>query len=61
MLNALRFVLLCLIALLLVNIVVGVFARETGGAEKVFLAALGVALLYASAFVRRLRAGPQTR
>ena len=57
--NALRFVLLCLIALLLVSIVVAVFAAETGAAEKIVLAAFAGALIYAASLVRRLGATPQ--
>ena len=58
--TALRFVLLCLIALMLVSVVIGVFAAETGAAEKIVLVAFAVALIYASSFVRRLGAGPHT-
>jgi hypothetical protein len=56
--NVLRFALLCLIALLLVSVVVGVFTPRTGAVEKVLLAVLGIALVYASSFVRRLGARP---
>jgi hypothetical protein len=56
--NVLRFALLCLIALLLVSVVVGVFTPRTGAVEKVLLAVLGIALVYASSFVRRLGATP---
>lgn len=58
MLNVLRFVLQCLIVLFLMITVVGVFAAETGAAEKVVLVALGALLIYAATFVRQLGVSP---
>ena len=60
MVNVLRFALQCLIVLLLVISVVGVFASETGAPEKVALAAFMAALIYAASFVRRLGASPSS-
>ena len=60
MLTALRFALLCLIALLLVSVVIGVFTAETGTAEKIALTAFAALLVYASSYVRRLGDRPQT-
>jgi hypothetical protein len=57
--NVLRFVLLSFIALMLLMVVIGVFSGETGPAEKIVLAALAAALVYAASFVRRLGARPQ--
>jgi len=58
MVNVLRFVLLCLIAMLLLGAVIAVFAQETGTWEKIALAPIAVALVYAASFVRRLGASP---
>ena len=57
MLSLLRFVLQCLIALLLLSSVIGFFA-ETGPAEKVVLVALAAGLVYAASRVRRIGASP---
>jgi hypothetical protein len=54
--NVLRSLLLSFIALLLVMVVIGAFTGETGSAEKIALAALAAALIYAASFVRRLGA-----
>ena len=54
MLNLLRFVLQCLIALLLLSSVIGVFAAGPGTAEKITLGVFGAALIYAATRLRRL-------
>jgi hypothetical protein len=59
--NALRFALLCVIALLLLSVVIGVLTAEIGAAEKVALAGLGALLIYAASVVRRLGASPGPR
>jgi hypothetical protein len=59
--NALRFALLCVIALMLLSVVIGVFASETGAPEKIALAALGALLVYAASLVRRLGTTPEPR
>ena len=61
MLNLVRFVLQCVIALLLVVSVVNIFASQsnTGTAEKIVIGVFAVALIYAAVHVRRLGAGPE--
>jgi hypothetical protein len=62
-LNLVRFVLQCLIALLLVVCVISVFASDasTGTAEKIVIGVFAVGLIYAAAHVRRIGAGPEAR
>lgn len=56
-----RFVLQCLIALFLLSVVIAIFAQEssTGTAEKIVLGLLGVGLICAAAYVRRLGTKPE--
>lgn len=54
----LRFALLAVIAALLVSVVIGIGAGETGVIEKLVLAAVGVLLVLAAARVRRRGAPP---
>jgi hypothetical protein len=49
-----RFAVLSLIALLLLNVVIGIAAPETGPAEKVVLAGLALSLVLGASRVRRL-------
>ena len=51
--NVVRFALLCLVALLLVSVVVGIAADETGAVEKVVLAVGALLLVLVSGRVRR--------
>lgn len=62
MLNLVRFVLQCAIALLLVVSVVNIFASQsnTGTAEKIVIGMIAVALIYAAAHVRRIGVRPSS-
>jgi hypothetical protein len=60
--SVLRLVLQCLIALLLLLSVIGIFASDahTGTAEKIVIGMFAAALIYAASRVRRLaREAPQ--
>lgn len=60
MLNLVRFVLQCVIALLLVVSVVNIFASQsnTGTAEKIVIGVFAVALIYVPLRLRRSGASP---
>jgi acyl-coenzyme A synthetase/AMP-(fatty) acid ligase len=58
--NALRFILQCVLVVLLVTAVIAIFTSGTGGAEKIVLVAFIAVLVYAATQVRRLGATPSS-
>ena len=54
MLRLARLILQVVLFFLLVSVVIGVASGDTGTAEKAVLAAIGIALVWAASFVRRL-------
>jgi hypothetical protein len=56
MLKLLRYVLLAIVALLLVETVIGLASDATGGLEKAVLAAVGILLVLCARRVRRIGA-----
>ena len=59
MVRLLRFALLAVIALLLVSVVMAIVTDTTGALAKLFLAAVGLLLVFAASWARRLGAPPR--